>query len=213
MTSRDWEKELAKIDRQLASMPDEEPVTPAPPSGTGMPRGVTASAARPAPAAGLGAGGVVSSGKARAWAFTKLGVAVVASVGIWFWPWPARCGLPLAGLMAAGAGVGLLGLWSAAGTWRHRMGRAHVLSLLAIVSGAVLVGREVLPRVGYAYETFDRPARWTCQATPPSASPTDGSVAPPGGALGTRAPGATSSREATPRAPRSLRSPFTTPSA
>jgi hypothetical protein len=179
-SSSDWDKELAKIDKQLASMPDED-FQPAPSGGTGMPRGVTAAPTRPAAAVTSAA-----TGKARAWAYTKLAVAVAGGIGVWFWPWPARCGLPLAGLVAGGAGVGLLGIWSAVGTWRHRLGRAHLLSLLVIVSGAVLVAREVLPRVGYALETFDRPGRWTCQAVPPSVAPDDGSRAPI--APGTRVP-------------------------
>lgn len=172
MTSRDWEKELAKIDRQLASMPeDDAPSSPAP-TATGMPRGVAAGAPRPSAPTGINAAGTAGSGKARVWMYTKFVLAVATSVGVWFWPWPARCGLPLTGLIAAGAGVAMLGLWSAASTWRHRLGRLHILSLLAFVSGAVLIGREVLPRVGYAYETFDRPARWTCQAVAPAVSPT-----------------------------------------
>ncbi len=167
MTQRDWDKELAKIDKQLASLPDEELLPPAP-SGTGMPRGASAPAQRSVASAPAASSPAVS-GKARAWAWTKLTVALVAGVGIWLWPWPARCGMPLAGLMAAGGGVALLGLWSAMGTWRHRLGRAHVLSLLIVVSGVVLVAREVLPRVGYAHSTFDRPERWTCQTAPPTA--------------------------------------------
>ncbi len=168
MSTRDWEKELAKIDKQLASIPDEELVAAPTQPGIGMPRGVSAPALR-APAASaptVGVSGV--TGKAKAWAFTKLALAVAAGAAIWFWPWPARCGLPLVYLVAAGGGASLLGVWSSAGTWRLRMGRAHVLSLLVIVSGAVLIAREVLPRVGYAQSTFDRPDRWSCQAAAPA---------------------------------------------
>lgn len=180
MTQRDWEKELAKIDKQLASMPDEallppaQPSQPSQPAGTGMPRGSTGVAPRSAPGAPVALG--TPSGKGRLWAYTKLAVAVAAGVGIWFWPWPARCGGPLLGLIGAGAGVALLGVWSAFGTWRHRMGRAHLLSLLVFGSGAILVAREVLPRVGYAESSFDRPARWSCQAEPPApaVTPTPG---------------------------------------
>ncbi len=178
MTQRDWEKELAKIDKQLASMPDEALLPAAQPTGTGMPRGVTAAAPR---SAGAPLSATASPGtprKARIWAYTKLAVAVAAGVGVWFWPWPARCGMPLLGLVVAGSGAGLLGIWSAFGTWRHRMGRSHIVSLLVLGSGLALVAREVLPRVGYAEATFDRPARWTCQAEPPAPAvkPTPGSA-------------------------------------
>jgi len=176
MTQRDWEKELAKIDKQLASMPDDALLPPAQPTGTGMPRGVTGSALRSAGTAVSSAPG--ASRKATIWTYTKLAVAIAAGVGVWFWPWPARCGMPLMGLVAAGGGVGLLGIWSAFGTWRHRLGRAHIVSLLVLVSGVALVAREVLPRVGYAEATFDRPARWTCQAEPPApaVTPTPGAA-------------------------------------
>ncbi len=179
MTQRDWDKELAKIDKQLASISDDEllpTAAPAAPPGTGMPRGVAAPPVRGAAPAAV----APSNRKAKWWAFSKLTVAVVAGVGIWFWPWAARCGLPLAGLVSAGSLVALVGIWSAFGTWRQRMGRAHLLSLLVIVSGVVLVAREVLPRVGYAYESFDRPARWTCQAETPAASPAPVTGAPAG---------------------------------
>ena len=168
MSSRDWDKELAKIDKQLASLSDDELLAPTPPA-TGMPRGAGATAVRAtAGAAALPAAAAPGAGRARWWTWSKLAVTATAAVAIWFWPWPARCGLPLAGLVAAGAGVSLLGLWTAVGTWRHRMGLAHTLSLLAIVSGLVLGAREVLPRVGYAHSTFDRPDRWSCQAAPPA---------------------------------------------
>ncbi len=181
MSSRDWEKELAKIDKQLASIPDEE-LIPAPvPPATGMPRGVAAPAAR---ASSVAAPVIGVTGKAKAWAFTKLALAVAAGVAIWFWPWPARCGLPLIYLVAAGGGTSLLGVWSSASTWRLRMGRAHMLSLLVVVSGAVLVAREVLPRVGYAQSSFDRPDRWSCQAAPPAPATSPGTESGAPGSAG-----------------------------
>jgi hypothetical protein len=180
MSSRDWDKELAKIDKQLASLSDEELLAPPSPA-TGMPRGAGATAVRgsgalPPPAVSAGRGG------ATLWVWTKLAVATAAAVGVWFWPWPARCGLPLVGLVSAAGGVTLLGLWSAMGTWRHRLGPAHVVSLLAIGSGLVLGAREVLPRVGYAYPTFDRPDRWTCQVAPAASSARP--LSSPGGPVG-----------------------------
>lgn len=185
MTDRDWEKELAKIDRQLASLSDEELARPtAPPPGSAAaaappPRGaVTAPAAR----VPLTAAAVAGSGKAKAWAWTKVTLATAAAVGLWVWPFPARCGPPLLGLVAAAGATALLSLWSARGTWRHRLGFGHVLSLLALVASLVLGAREVLPRVGYAMPTFDRPATWSCQADAPATTP---SPAPgPGAANG-----------------------------
>ncbi|HMS01694.1 MAG TPA: hypothetical protein PKE51_01910 [Gemmatimonadaceae bacterium] len=190
MTDRDWEKELAKIDRQLASISDEELSRPsAPPAGgAGVPppsrAAVTAPAARvPLTAAPAGA----SSGKAKAWAWTKVTLAATAAVGLWVWPFPARCGPPLIGLVAAAGATALLSLWSARGTWRHRLGVGHVLSLVAFASALVLGAREVLPRVGYAMPTFDRPATWSCQADAPATTPSPS----PGPGAATGGPSAT----------------------
>jgi hypothetical protein len=188
MTDRDWDKELAKIDKQLASISDEALAAPAPAPPTGMPRGVTAAPMRSAPVASAPAASAPAvSTKGRWWTYTKVALASSGAVGIWLWPWAARCGVPLAGLVGAAGLVSLLGLWSARGTWRHRLGFAHVLSLLAVTSALVLGAREVLPRVGYAQPTFDRPDRWSCQAEPPAAttpqnvpaSPAPGTTPPP----------------------------------
>ncbi|MEO7520453.1 MAG: hypothetical protein ABIW79_01425, partial [Gemmatimonas sp.] len=106
---------------------------------------------------------------AGAWAgWLKVAIAVAAAAGLMFWPWPARCGTPLVGFTLAAGGVTLLGVWSALGTWRHRLGVAHAASLLVVVWGLVLGAREVLPRVGYAIPTLERGASWTCDALSPS---------------------------------------------
>ena len=91
------------------------------------------------------------------------------------------------GFTAATGGVALLGLWSAVGTWRHRLGLAHVASLLVTLWGAVLGAREVLPRVGYAIPSLERAGQWTCEGLPPLPSP-----APAGGQAGV--PGAVPTR-------------------
>ena len=91
-------------------------------------------------------------------------LAVGAAAGLMFWPWPAQCGGPLIGFTAATGAVALLGVWSAVGTWRHRLGLAHVASLLVVVWGLVLGAREVLPRAGYAIPTAERSEGWSCPA-------------------------------------------------
>jgi hypothetical protein len=48
-------------------------------------------------------------------------------------------------------------------TWRHRSGKAHLLSLLIILWGGTLAALEVLPRLGYAIPTEAHPASWLCQ--------------------------------------------------
>jgi hypothetical protein len=51
----------------------------------------------------------------------------------------------------------------------------------------VLGAREVLPRVGYAMPTFDRPATWSCQADAPATTPSPS----PGPGAATDGPSAT----------------------
>jgi hypothetical protein len=169
MTDRNWEKEMAKIDKQLASVSDEQLLAD---------RKALAAGAGASPAAGKSAAPLppavrAGSAEGRTWiAWVKVTVAVTAAASLMFWPWPARCGLPLIGFTAATGGVTLLGLWSAFGTWRHRLGLAHVASLLVLGWGAVLGAREVLPRIGYAVPSLERPGQWTCDGLPPLPTPT-----------------------------------------
>lgn len=163
----DWDKELAKIDQQLASISDEElmkgaqAAAPAKAAAGGATKALPAARASAPAASSLG----VDAGKPWV-AWVKVLVAVGAAAGLMFWPWPARCGAPLIGFTAATGGVALLGLWSAVGTWRHRLGLAHVASLLVAIWGLALGAREVLPRVGYAMPSAERPAQWQCDAGP-----------------------------------------------
>jgi len=173
MTDRNWDSELAKIDKQLSSISDEQLVAEqrkaAAPAVAGK-GPVAAPAAFPAgKAAAPAAVGVTPA--AGAWStWLKVSIAVAAAVGLMFWPWSPRCGMPLVGFTAATGAVALLGLWSAVGTWRHRLGLAHAASLLVVVWGLVLGARETLPRIGYAVPTTDRAAGWTCDALPAAPS-------------------------------------------
>lgn len=177
----DWDTELAKIDKQLASISDEELMKRAPPPPAragGVPRALPGAT----PATSAGARSPSSAAAGKPWvAWLKVLVAVGAAVGLMFWPWPARCGAPLVGFTAATAGVAVLGVWSAVGSWRHRLGLAHVASLLVAVWGLALGAREVLPRVGYAMPTPERAAQWSCEGLPlatPVGTPVPGAKAP-----------------------------------
>lgn len=181
----DWDKELAKIDKQLASISDEELMKSAPPVAPAKAGAPATSATKVLPAARSAAPSAPSSSAVagKPWvAWAKVLVAVGAAAGLMYWPWPARCGAPLLGFTAATGGVALLGLWSAVGTWRHRLGWAHIASLLVTVWGLALGAREVLPRVGYAVASAERPAQWSCEGLPalPSATPESLPSAQPG---------------------------------
>lgn len=203
-TMTDWDKELAKIDKQLASISDEQLLAEAkaPPAKGGT--GITRSPVMDAKMAGQGgsakavpaAPSSAAVAPGRSWvAWMKVLVAVGAAAGLMFWPWPARCGLPLVGFTAATGGVALLGIWGAVGSWRHRLGLAHVASLLVTAWGLALGAREVLPRVGYAVPTAERAASWSCEGLPaapgtapittPNATPNATPVTPAPAAGGT----------------------------
>ena len=161
MSDRNWEAELAKIDKQLASVSDEALLAESKAAAPAKTAGRTVAAPMVAAPARSGAGAW------RGW--VKVAIAVGAAAGLMFWPWPASCGGPLIGFTAATGAVALLGVWSAVGTWRHRLGLAHVASLLVVVWGLALGAREILPRAGYAIPTAERSAGWSCLA--PSVGP------------------------------------------
>ena len=140
--ARDWDKELAKIDKQLESVSDAQ-LFP------------EAKGAAPAQKAQVAA----ERATTRSWpAILRLAISVALGVGILFWPYLNRCGLGLAGYLVAVTAVAASGVWSAVWTWRHRAGRAHALSILLIVWGLVLGAQEILPRIGYAKQSLS----WAC---------------------------------------------------
>src|SRR3569833_2685904 len=170
MPDRDWDKELAKIDKQLGAMSDEQlaeftaqipaKTSDAPPAKGGKP-------AKPpvkAPAKALPPG--QSSAReqtTKAWAvYARLLISVALGVAMLVWPYPSRCGAGLAGYLPAVGVVIASGVWSAVWTWHHRTSRAHTLSLLLILWGLVLGSMEVLPRVGYAKPDANHPTNWSC---------------------------------------------------
>jgi hypothetical protein len=160
----DWDKELAKIDKQLASMSDAELVAPA------------SAPARPAlPAGGAKGGGRVSAASVAAppstptsrvatfGLYARVGLSFALGVGILFWPYDAKCGAGLAVYLGAVLSVIVSGMWSAVWSWRHRAARLHILSYLLLGWGLVLGALEVLPRSGYAKPTLLHPATWACK--------------------------------------------------
>jgi len=152
MPERDWAKEMKKIDRQLESISDEALF----PAKTGAAKGPNAAAAR---AENLEKQRTTST----LGVFLRLLLSVALGVGIYFWPYDARCGFGLFGYLAAVGVVTASGIWSAVWTWRHRSARGHTLSLLLILWGATLGAMEILPRIGYAKTDALHPATWTCK--------------------------------------------------
>jgi hypothetical protein len=147
---RDWDRELADIDRLVAKQ--------GAPAGSPTPAPMSARAPLPA-----GPAPVRRRSVALTWFWVVLAIALALALVLW--PYQKACGLQLFFFLGA-AGVALIvGCLGALNSWAHRRGFAHILSLLVILWAGIVAAREILPRVGYA-----RDARtWTCAAAPVSA--------------------------------------------
>ncbi len=163
---RDWDKELAQIDKLIAA-------------GAGSPGAApAASPAAPRGRAPAAPDAVRPRGVLFTWLRLLLGLAL--GVAITQWPYVRGCGIPLFGYLTAVAGVIVAGLWSAVSSWRTRSALAHGLSIAVFCWGGVLAAREVLPRIGYARTT----ATWFCPAGRTAApAPTPATPTKPQGAF------------------------------
>ncbi|HEY7394790.1 MAG TPA: hypothetical protein VH559_08095 [Gemmatimonadaceae bacterium] len=158
---RDWEKELAKIDRQLASLPDEQ-LLPEREAGTWKKREVAPAKSTKAPPAPGRSVSAESDRPRKGLMYLRVLLSLALGAGMLFWPYEARCGVGLVAYLGAVAVVIASGIWSSIWTWRHRASRAHALSLLVILWGLVLGSTEVLPRIGYTKPDPLHPASWAC---------------------------------------------------
>jgi hypothetical protein len=146
MSPSEWDKELAKIDKRLESISDEQ-LFPSAKAVTPAEKAAVKEKQRETSTFGV---------------FARLVLAVALGVGMLFWPYGHRCGIGLIGYIAASLVVAGAGVWTSIWTWRHRSARGHVLSLLLIVWGLLLAGQEILPRSGYAVSTAEHPSIWLC---------------------------------------------------
>jgi len=154
MSTKDWNSELKKIDRMLEGASDEA-LLPAKSAKTPQARAEIIEKQRTTSTLGV---------------MARLVLATALGVGMLFWPYDAKCGVGLAGYLAATGVVVTAGVWSSIWTWRHRSSRGHILSLLLVLWGSVLAAIEILPRSGYAKPDPNRPG-WSCPAStlPPQA--------------------------------------------
>ena len=145
---RDWDKELAEVDRLLNQLPShrEEQVAAQP-------------SQRPQPAAARSGGGAapeVSGGRIGTWA--RVGLGLLLGIGMPLWPYDHACGVKLFIYFGGVLVVVAAGVWSSLSSWKRRMGTAHVLSQLLVIWGLVLTAGVVLPRTSFAKV----PATWFC---------------------------------------------------
>lgn len=147
---RDWDKELAEIDK-LMGKPGAAPA----PRPAALPGGQGAAAPRPAAPAPPAA--VSRRGITGAWARALAGAVLAGAMTQW--PYAHACGGALLLYTLAAATVVVTGVWGGVATWRSRLAAAHVLSLVVTGWGIGLVAAVVLPRIGYAAEQL----AWWCR--------------------------------------------------
>jgi hypothetical protein len=141
---RDWDKELADIDRAISRQPGSPPARP----------GTTGTAVTPQ-----------RRFVALAWFWALL--SILLAVALIVWPFEKTCGIRLIFFIGAAVLALLMGVLGAFASWAHRQGVAMLLSLLVIVFAGIMAVREILPRAGYAKEALE----WTCPSAPPPSSP------------------------------------------
>lgn len=151
---RDWDREMAEVDKLLAKLPAADPTLgragPGPAKPAGMPgAGAAAIAGRP---------GERPSSREWVGTWARVGLGLLIGIGMTQWPYTHGCGFRLWFYLAGVATVLVAGVWSSISSWRRRLGVAHVLSQGLIVWGLILAAREILPRVGYAKDA----ATWFC---------------------------------------------------
>ena len=155
---RDWDKEMAEVDRLLKKLPAADPTL-------GRASGGQPTVRKPAvtPGGGWSGGAGPPSTRERigTWAKVALGVLVGIGIAPGVWPYSHGCGLRLIFYLVGVTTVIAAGLWASISSWKRRLGFAHVVAQILIVWGILLMTREVLPRVGARAETL-----WLCPDVP-----------------------------------------------
>jgi hypothetical protein len=136
---RDWDREMREVDKLLAKLPEADPTL-----GRGVP---TVPVSRPGHGAIQGTGVGPARGKAWVTTWMRVGLGVALGVGMLVWPYTHACGLKLVFYLIGATTLTIAGVWTALSSWRRRLGWAHTLSIVLIIWGLALAGRQVLPRV------------------------------------------------------------------
>ncbi len=132
---RDWDREMREVDKLLAKLPEADPT---------LSRGVPT-----VPVSRQGAVPPAGPARGRAWLTTwiRVGLGLALGVGMLVWPYAYACGFKLVFYLIGATTVTVAGIWSALSSWRRRLGWAHALSIVLIIWGLALAGRQVLPRI------------------------------------------------------------------
>ncbi len=147
---RDWDKQMAEIDRLMAKSGPPSPSAP-----TETPRRTPAPASAPAPrrepppaVASTLPTAMTRGGLLGLWALALMGPLGAAALAIW--PYSKICGTMLAVYLVGVAAVAGAGIWTMRAGWVARRGLPHLLGLATLFAALGLAALEILPRVGYA---------------------------------------------------------------
>jgi hypothetical protein len=164
--TREVDRLLAQLDRKhSASSPTRNPPAPAEVRPAAAPPtivwasslGPTTSLA-PAPAFRVES---ATYQQAALWGRVLLGASLALIMTDW--SYAHSCGWPLLGYGLAVATLLITGAWVALVAWKQRSGLAHILALILFYWGLVLAAEQLLPRIGYAWNS----ASWHCSVSQP----------------------------------------------
>lgn len=152
---RNWDKELADIDKLMAA--DRAPAASNVPAKAGEGSGRAASVAAP-----RGAGAVATRPRDTFGIWLRALLGILGAAALAFWPYPKACGSMLGLYLAGVVAVAGIGGYTMRYAWTHRRGVAHVVGLLVLLAGLALAALEIFPRVGSGAVT----RTWTCPSSP-----------------------------------------------
>lgn len=148
---RNWDKELAEIDKLMAA--DRQPAPPAVPA-----RSSDGGSRQPAPRPAAPTGTVATRPRDTLGIWLRAFLGALGAVALAYWPYNKACGGPLYLYLTGVAAIVGMGLYTMRYSWTHRRGVAHLVGGLVLLGGLALAAAEILPRVGYAAAALS----WTC---------------------------------------------------
>ena len=148
----DWSSQLKKIEREFDGLPPE----PSPALKKLQSEEERRAQERTQQRAAMFGGGA------------RLLLVFALFIALAIWPYERGCGMGLLEYLGVEVVIIVGGLWVALTTWRYRLPKMHTLSLLIVLTGLILLGVEVLPRIGYAAVDPKHPPQFSCPETQPA---------------------------------------------
>lgn len=157
---RDWDKELADIDKLMGSCGGAPPPPPSPSQNLPAQRQAAPSAPQPAarPAQAAPSASVATRKRDTLIVWLKASFASLGAAALMIWPYDKTCGGMLYVYLIGVLAVFGAGIWTMMASWSHRRGLAHMVGMIILIAALALAAIEILPRIGMV-----TPARlWIC---------------------------------------------------